>query len=128
MDTTITDKTKSTMARHRNAMRRGDMDEMMSNFAEDAVFITQEGIVSGRDEIRRFIEYALNNMPQGYGDAVDVLQEYYKGEVAYLVYKAEPFVNMGTDTWVVRDDKIIAQTYTAYPVLSLVKSYFNKSH
>lgn len=128
MDTKITDKTKSTMARHRQAMRSGDMDAVMSNFAEDAVFITQEGIVRGRDQIRRFIEYGLDNMPQGYGEAVEVLQEYYEGEVGYLVYSAKPFVNMGTDTWVVRDDKIIAQTYAAYPVLNLVKSYFDKSH
>lgn len=34
-------------------------------------------------------------------------------DVAYLVWEAKPFVNIGTDTLVVRANKIMVQTFTA---------------
>lgn len=33
--------------------------------------------------------------------------------MAYLVYKVEPFVLLGTDTWIVQNGKIVYQTYAA---------------
>jgi hypothetical protein len=35
------------------------------------------------------------------------------GEVAYIVWKAEPGVQLATDTFFVRDRKIMVQTFAA---------------
>ncbi len=107
--------TQAVLARHTQALMSGDMDAVMRNFAEDAAVFIEGETIRGREQIRAFLEQGMNNLPPGYMDAFEVLWQDFDGPVAYLVYKAEPFVALGTDTWVVRDDKIIAQTYTAYP-------------
>jgi hypothetical protein len=38
-----------------------------------------------------------------------------EGEIAYLTWSAEPFVRLATDTLLVRDGKIVAQTFTPFP-------------
>ena len=40
-----------------------------------------------------------------------------EGEMAYIVWKAEPFIPMATDTFVIRDGKIVVQTYAGYMAL-----------
>jgi len=35
------------------------------------------------------------------------------GEIAYIVWKAEPGVQLATDTFIVRDRKIMVQTFAA---------------
>jgi hypothetical protein len=37
-----------------------------------------------------------------------------EGEVAYIVWKAEPFIPLATDTFLIRDGKIVAQSFAAF--------------
>ena len=115
MATNTTEQTQAVLARHTQALMSGDMDAVMRNFAQDAAVFTQGETFRGHEQIRAFLEQGIRNLPPGYMDAFKVLWQDFDGPVACLVYQAEPFVALGTDTWVVHDDKIIAQTYTAYP-------------
>ncbi len=38
------------------------------------------------------------------------------GDVAYIVWEARPWFGFATDTFVVRDGKILFQTFSAAPV------------
>ena len=44
-------------------------------------------------------------------DNFQVVRRDIDGDVAYITWKAEPFVLMATETFVVTDDKIRVQTY-----------------
>ena len=46
--------------------------------------------------------------------AMALIRQEIQGEIAYIVWKAEPFIPLATDTFLVRDDKIITQTFAAY--------------
>jgi len=36
------------------------------------------------------------------------------GDIGHLLWKAEPFIPFATDTFVVRDDQIVAQTFAMF--------------
>ena len=60
----------------------------------------------GQDAIRADIESFFNNTPEGKRDNFEVVRRDIDGDVAYITWKAEPFVLMATETFVVTDDKI----------------------
>ncbi len=114
MKSDITKQTEETMAHHVQAMMSGDLDAIVRNFAEDATIFTAERMFQGHDQIRIFFEEGMQSLPEGYMAAFEQIRRDIHGETVYLVYKVEPFVALGTDTWIIRDGKIIAQTYAAY--------------
>lgn len=38
-----------------------------------------------------------------------------EGEIAYVVWKADPFIPTAADTFLIRDGKILVQTVTPFP-------------
>ncbi|MCP4362153.1 MAG: nuclear transport factor 2 family protein [Chloroflexi bacterium] len=114
MKSDITKQTEETMAHHVQTMMSGDLEAIVQNFADDATIFTAERTFQGHDQIRIFFEEGMQSLPEGYMAAFEEICRDIHGEIVYLVYKVEPFVALGTDTWVFRNGKIIAQTYAAY--------------
>ena len=106
-----TERTEAALKRHVAAIMAGDADSVMRNFADDAVVYTSEGPLRGQDTIRADIESFVNNTPRGMRDNFQVVHRDIDGDVACITWKAEPFVLMATETFVVTDDKIRVQTY-----------------
>ena len=106
-----TERTEAALKRHAAAIMAGDADSVMRNFADDAVVYTSEGPLRGQDVIRADIESFVNNTPRGMRDNFQVVHRDIDGDVACITWKAEPFVLMSTETFVVTDDKIRVQTY-----------------
>ena len=115
--------TKLVVDRHLGAL--GNLDAMLDNLAEDVVFITQAGILEGREQIRRAFTSGVQLAPNGYGKAVETLHRAHDGRVGYLVYRAEPYVSLGTDTWIVRGDEIAIWAYAAQPMLSNLPAWLD---
>ena len=84
---------------------------MMRNFADDAVVYTPDGPLRGQDAIRADIESFINNAPDGLMNAFEIVRQDVDGDIAYITWKAEPFVALATETFVVTDDRIRVQTY-----------------
>ena len=106
-----TERTEAALKRHAAAIMAGDADSVMRNFADDAVVYTSEGPLRGQDAIRADIESFVNNPPRGMRDNFQGVHRDIDGDVACITWKAEPFVLMATETFVVTDDKIRVQTY-----------------
>ncbi|HIN71937.1 MAG TPA: nuclear transport factor 2 family protein [Dehalococcoidia bacterium] len=106
-----TKRTEAALKRYVAAIMAGDADSVMRNFADDAVVYTSEGPLHGQDAIRADIESFINNTPEGMRDNFEVVRRDIDGDFAYITWKAEPFVLMATETFVVTDDKIRVQTY-----------------
>ncbi len=43
-----------------------------------------------------------------------IIRQDVEGEVAYILCKTEPFIHLATDTFVVCNGKIMAQTFTVF--------------
>ncbi len=109
-----TKQTQTTIAHHLEAVMSGDLDVIMSDYTEESILFTPEGPVRGLRQLRSFMEAFISNMPPGMVEAWEMVRQDAEGEVEYILWKAGPFVPLGTDTFIVRDGKIITQTFAAY--------------
>ena len=101
--------------RHLDALARADMDGVMADYAADAVLCTPAGVARGHTQIRAAIQpFATKVMPPG--SQMKVSQRIIEGELAYLAWSGESDrfrIPTGTDTYIVRGDKIVTQTFAA---------------
>ena len=125
MDNT-TQNTQAVIQKHLAAFSTQDGNIVAENFSDDAFLSTHLGTVKGKKELTRFWNFTFKNLPEGYMDTVQSVYSHIENETGYLVYTAKPFVEIGTDTWHIKGDKIQSQTYTSYPILDLVKTFFEK--
>jgi hypothetical protein len=105
--------TEATLARHLNALAEGP-DAIMRDYTDSSVLITPEGALRGIAEIRPFFERFLVDSPPELLAAMALVRQEVQGEIAYIVWKAEPFIPLATDTFLIRDGKIVTQTFAAF--------------
>jgi ketosteroid isomerase-like protein len=104
-------------AHHGKALAAGDLDEIVVDYTDDAVLITQAGAARGRDGIRSAFVKLLEALPNA---AWDLKTPIFEGDVLFLEWAADSATNRvddGVDTFVFRDGTIWAQTvkYTLQP-------------
>lgn len=98
------------------AFSDGSADEVLTDFAEEAVLITPEGVSTGRAAIHAAYSALFAGLfkPGTYDFTLDAM--HIDGEIAYIAWRAScatAEVPMGSDTFVVRNGKIVAQTFAA---------------
>src|SRR2546423_944107 len=101
--------TESTLAHHLGAFSEG-IESIMSDFTADSVVFTPEGPLHGLEQIRAFFDGFLHSPPELL-NAMTVTRQDVFGDVAYLLWKAEPFIPFASDTFLIRDDKILVQSF-----------------
>ena len=107
--------TETTLNHHLDALARGDLDGVMNDYTEASVVITPDGPLRGLDEIRKLFNKIVKDMLPP-GSEFEMLRKDVEGEVAYTVWRgASARFNflIGTDTFIVRSDKIVCQTFAA---------------
>ena len=98
--------TESVVAHHMEALLAGDVDEVMKDYADDAVMITAGmGVAEGTEALRT----AFSMIPMEMFADFELVENTTSGETAMVTWKTAA-LSFGTDTFVVRDDKIVAQT------------------
>jgi hypothetical protein len=102
--------TKDVLEHHGAAVLSGDIDAVMEDYTDDSVFISNiGGVLRGVNAIRPVFE-----MGRDYSSFQGTTQ-YIEGEVAYATWTAEG-VGFGTDTFIIRDGKIVVQTVAIFLV------------
>ncbi len=104
-----------TLQHHLKALGAQDIDAIVSDYTDESVLITPDTTVRGTSELRDFFTSALKAMP-GFVDALALSRQEIEGDIAYIVWTAPGFMTLGTDTFLVRDGKIVVQTFTGQPV------------
>jgi ketosteroid isomerase-like protein len=102
--------TEAILTHHLQAIPQG-VDQIMTDYTEESVLFTQNGPLKGLAAIRQFFDNFVSGAPPELIQAITVTRQDVHGEVAYIVWHAAPFIPLATDTFVVRDDKILAQTF-----------------
>jgi ketosteroid isomerase-like protein len=103
------------VAHHLASAERGDVDSLMSDYAADAVLITPDTAIAGKSAIRAVFKRLVggNSAPSGSAGALQVQKRVFKGNVGYLLWvqhAGTPAEVHGSDTFFIRDGKIVAQT------------------
>ncbi|MFF5284750.1 nuclear transport factor 2 family protein [Streptomyces sp. NPDC013171] len=96
-------------ADHGNRPGSGDLDLISRNYTEDAVFITPDGVLTGREGVKQGVGRLLTDLP----DADWQLTPQFAGDVLFLEWTATGATHQvtdGVDTFVFRDGLISAQT------------------
>jgi len=107
--------TKDVLDNHLKCFGEGDLKGILSDYARDAVLFTPNGPLKGVDSIRPLFEQLLAEFGKP-GATFSMKLQSVEGDYAYILWAAETADNVyevGTDTFVVRDGKIIAQSFAA---------------
>lgn len=114
--TSTSEATAAALGRHLQAFGSGDVDAIMRDYAADAVLCTPDATFRGRDQIRAFFDQVMPLFPAA-GTTLDLRRQDVNGEMAYVVWSAStPSVDvpLGSDTFVVRGDAIVYQSFAGH--------------
>ena len=106
--------TKDVLEHHVKSFGEGNLKGILSDYAPGAVLFTPEGPLRGIDAIRPLFQAMLAEFGKP-GSVFSMKQQFIEGDYAYILWTAETADNvyeMATDTFVVRDGKIVAQSFT----------------
>jgi uncharacterized protein (TIGR02246 family) len=95
---------------HVQALGAGDLDEIVADYSDDAVFITPAGVRRGKDGIREAFTQLLADVPNADWTLPTVI---YEGDVLFLEWTATAAttkVEDGIDTFIFSDGLIRLQT------------------
>jgi ketosteroid isomerase-like protein len=97
-------------AHHAQSLGAGDLDEIVADYADDAIFITPAGTRRGKDGIRAGFTEMLADVPDAAWNLKTLI---YEDDVLFLEWAADAAatrVEDGLDTFVFRDGLIRVQT------------------
>lgn len=106
--------TKQVWEHHRSAFLAKSIDDIMADYTADSVVATHDQVNRGLAEIHLFFDTFIKTTDPAFWDVFKTQSKVIAGPVAYLVWDAKPYVAMGTDTFVIRDNKILTQTITMF--------------
>jgi len=112
---TLTPSTQEVLDHHLQTFGAGDLDGILEDFTDQSIIITPEGVRRNRSEMSDFFSglFAEFGKP---GMSFSMDQQVVDGEIAYIRWSAETADNtydLGTDTFLIRDGKIVTQTFAA---------------
>jgi ketosteroid isomerase-like protein len=103
--------TQDVLTHHLNSF--GDLAGAMADYTAESRFFTPDGLLRGPEAIRRFFVRLFEEFAKP-GMSFEMLRQEVDGDTAYIVWKAETADNrfeLGTDTFIVRNGKIVTQTF-----------------
>jgi ketosteroid isomerase-like protein len=106
--------TKEVIEHHLKAFAEQDLKGVLSDYAPGAVLFTPQGPLRGPDAIRPLFQTMLAEFAKP-GATFSMKQQFIDGDYMYILRTAETADNvyeLGTDTFVVQNGKIVAQSFT----------------
>ena len=107
--------TKDVVDHHLKCFGEGDLNGILSDYAPGAVLFTPDGPLRGTNSIRPLFQAMIAEFGKP-GATFSMKQQSVEGDYAYILWAAETADNVyevATDTFVVRDGKIVAQSFAA---------------
>ena len=95
---------------HAEVLIAGDLEGIVADYSDDAVFITPAGVLHGKDGVRQGFTKLLSDLPSA---EWDVPTQIFEGDVLFIEWNAKSESTKaedGIDTFVFRDGMIRVQT------------------
>lgn len=109
------DDTETVVHNHLRAfLNQEDVTVMMRDYHDQASFISEQGIYRGKEEIRSHLDQLIAALPPTTIALFELKSLRVVDDVAHIVWSAGEDLPLGTDTFVVREGKIVSQTFTLF--------------
>jgi ketosteroid isomerase-like protein len=103
--------TEEVLGHHVRAIVSQDVESIMTDYAEDAVVFSPGGAARGKDAIRANMPTALAMFSPDVVANLKTLKQEVHGDYAYVLWCSNPAIPFGTDTFCVRNGKIVMQSF-----------------
>ncbi len=107
--------TKDVLDHHLKCFGEGNLEGILTDYSSDAVLFMPAGPLKGPDAIKPVFEAMFSEFAKP-GASFAMHQQCVEGDYAYILWTAETADNSydaATDTFVVRNGKIVAQSFAA---------------
>jgi ketosteroid isomerase-like protein len=107
--------TSEVLDRHLKSFAESNVDGVLADYSSDAVLFVPTGLLQGPAAIKPLFEALVSEFAKP-GSSFTMQQRYVHGEHAYILWSAETADNwyeFATDTFVVQNGKIVAQSFAA---------------
>jgi ketosteroid isomerase-like protein len=107
--------TSDVLDRHLNAFAKYDLAGILADYSSDAVLFTPAGLLRGPAEIKPLFQTLVSEFAKP-GSSFTVQRRSIEGDHGYILWIGETADNsyeFATDTFVVRNGKIVAQSFAA---------------
>lgn len=115
MEAVLQSNMEAVINHHLSAFGDANLDEILKDYTEESQLFTPEGAMQGRAAIRGFFASVFKIIPKG--SSFEIKQKFVSDEIAYIAWSCESeFVNipLGTDSFIITDNKISIQTLAAH--------------
>ena len=102
------------MWHHIDAVGSGDMAEILKDYTDESLILSPEKTYQGLKNLPPFFTSWIEKVPPGAGDSFKITHQHIVGDVAYIVWQMGDFVPFATDTYVIRDGKIMIHAFAPY--------------
>lgn len=109
-----TEETKAVVGHHTRALAKKDMAAVLEDYSEESVVYWAEGPSKGLAEIEVFAQHFMESIPEGFWKNAQTIMASFDGEIGYTLWASAAGVPLGTDTYIVRDGKIMVQTFAMH--------------
>jgi len=107
--------TEAVVRKHLDAfVTRKGVAAILADYDEDAKLHGEARVYRGKKEIRDFFLEFIASLPPGAIDRFVLRSLRADGNLAYITWSAGDEIPLGTDTFVVRNGKIVSQTFAMY--------------
>jgi len=107
--------THEILNQHLKSFSEMDLKGVLADYSSDAVMFVPGGSLKGPDAIKPFFEALISEFAKP-GASFSMREQNIEGDFAYIRWSAETAENSyeaATDTFVVRNGKIVAQSFAA---------------
>ncbi len=107
--------TNDVLDQHLKCFYENNLDGVLADYSSDAVFFIPGGSLKGPDAIKPFFKALLSEFAKP-GASFSLREQWIEGDYGYILWSAETADNSyeaATDTFVVRNGKIVAQSFAA---------------
>lgn len=105
--------TQSVLDHHLKSFALRDLTGVLSDYAPDAVLFTSQGPLRGVEQIKPLFRNLIAEFEKP-GATFELEHQSIDGDFGYILWRAETADNvyeLGTDTFVVKGGKIVAQSF-----------------
>ena len=115
--TTQSSVTETVVRNHLQAfLEQKGIAAILNDYDENARFYSEAKIYEGKQEIQGFFRDFIGSLPAGTIERFSLRSLRVDGNIAYITWSVGADIPMGTDTFVVRNGKIVSQSFAMYAV------------
>jgi SnoaL-like protein len=113
--------TKDVLDHHLKCFGEGNLEGILADYSSDAVLFMPTGPLKGPEAMKPVFQNIFSEFAKP-GASFVMQQQCIEGDYAYIIWNAETadnYYEVASDTFVVRDGKIVAQSFAAKIILKV---------